>query len=131
MPASGPRVADGQLFIYRLFDVADSIDLSRAEQLAGAPKSRLALEGAGSGTAFEFPRPPLHLVLGRREIRVGGEAREAEASAHLMDTGVASILYKIPIAPGTALGELLPLAEALLARPTPEIDVAARREAEA
>lgn len=131
MPAPGPHVADGQLFVYRLFDVADSIDLALAEKLAAAPKSRLALEGAGTGTAFEFPRPPLHLVLGRREIRIGGELREAEASAHLIDTGVASILYKIPIAPGTALRELLPLAEALLARPTPDIDAAARREAEA
>src|SRR5574341_1027369 len=117
MPAPGPHVADGQLFVYRLFDVADSIDLSRAEKLAAAPKSRLALEGAGSGTAFEFPRPPLHLVLGRREVRIGGEAREAEASAHLMDTGVASILYKLAIPSGTTLGDLLPLSEALLARP--------------
>lgn len=131
MPAPGPRVADGQFFVYRLFDVADSIDLSQAEKVAAAPKSRLALEGPGTGNAFEFPRPPLHLVLGRREIRVGGELREAEASAHLMDTGVASILYKLPISPGTTLGELLPLAEALLARPTPELDAAARREAEA
>jgi hypothetical protein len=131
MPAPGPRVADGQLFVYRLFDVADSIDLAAAEKTAAAPKSRLALDGAGSGTAFEFPRPPLHLVLGRREIRIGGELREAEASAHLIDTGVASILYKIPITPGTALGELLPLAEALFTRPTPDLDAAARREAEA
>src|SRR5512137_593185 len=107
MPSPGFHVADGQLFVYRLFDVADSIDLARAEQLAAAPKSRLALDGAGTGTAFEFPRPPLHLALGRREIRIGGELREAEASAHLMDTGVASILYKISIPQGTTLGGLL------------------------
>src|SRR5512138_1413781 len=131
MPAPGPRVADGQIFIYRLFDVADSIDLSQAEKLAAAPKSRLALEGAGSGTTFEFPRPPLHLALGRREIRLGGALRDAEASAHLIDTGVVSVLYKITIPPGTALGDLLPLSEALLARPTPDIDAAARRDAEA
>jgi hypothetical protein len=131
MPAPGPRVADGQLFIYRLFDVADSIDLSHAERLAAAPKSRLALEGAGSVTAFEFPRPPLHLVLGRREVRIGGETHDAELSAHLIDTGVASILYKVAIPPGASLGDLLPMSEALIARPTPEIDAAARREAEA
>jgi hypothetical protein len=131
MPPPGPRVADGQIFVYRLFDVADSIDLARAERLAAAPKSRLALDGAGTGTAFQFPRPPLHLALGRRELRIGGELREAEASAHLIDTGVASILYKIGIPPGTALGDLLPLAEELFARPTPDVDAAARREAEA
>jgi len=131
MAPPGPRVADGQIFVYRLFDVADSIDLARAETLAAAPKSRLALDGAGSGTAFEFPRPPLHLVLGRREIRIGGETRDAEATAHLVDTGVVSILYKIAIPPGTALGDLLPLAEALLARPTPDVDASARRDAEA
>ena len=45
MPAPGPHVADGQLFVYRLFDVADSIDLAAAERVAAAPKSRLALEG--------------------------------------------------------------------------------------
>jgi hypothetical protein len=128
-PAPGPRVADGQIFIYRLFDVADSIDLSHAERIAAAPKSRLALDGEGTGTAFEFPRPPLHLVLGRREVRIGGDAVDAELSAHLMDTGVASILYKIAIPPGSTLGDLLPLAGALVARPTPDIDAAARREA--
>lgn len=131
MPAPGPRVADGQIFIYRLFDVADSIDLSLAERMAAAPKSRLALDGEGTGTAFEFPRPPLHLVLGRRELRIGGEAYDAELTTHLIDTGVASILYKIAIPPGTTLGELLPLSAALIARPTPDIDAAARREAEA
>ncbi|HSN90313.1 MAG TPA: hypothetical protein VLS93_03720 [Anaeromyxobacteraceae bacterium] len=126
------HVADGAVYVYRLFDVADAIDLAAAERLVAAPTSRLALQGALSASALEFPRPPLQLAIGPREVPLPPElafARGALASADVYDFGVISILYELPIAPGTALGELVPLAEELL-EPTPEIDRAARREAE-
>jgi hypothetical protein len=126
------RVAEGSVWIYRLFDVADAVDLAAAERLVAAPSSRLALQGALSASALEFPRPPLQLAIGAREVPLPPEirgAREALASANVYDFGVVSILYELPVAPGTALGDLVPLAEELL-EPTPEIDRAARREAE-
>jgi len=127
----GVRIADGTVYVYRLFDVADAVDLAVAERVAaGAPKSRLRLEGAQSGTALEFPRPPLQLGLGRREVPLASGARSAEASAHVYDYGVISVLYKLPIAPGTSLVELVPLAEELVVEPTPALDQAARHDAE-
>ena len=125
------KIADGTVHVYRLFDVADAVDLAVAERVAaGAPKSRLRLEGAQSGTALEFPRPPLQLRLSRREVPLASGARSAEASAHVYDYGVISVLYKLPIAPGTSLVELLPLAEELVVEPTPALDQAARHDAE-
>lgn len=127
----GPRVADGEVLVYRLFDVADAVDLVAAERAASAPAGRLRLEGAQSASALEFPRPPLQLALGPRDLPLPDGARRAEASAHVFDYGVVSIRYRLPIDPGTSLGALIPLAEALFVEPSPALDAAARREAEA
>ncbi len=133
-PEPGFRVVDGTVHVYRLFDVGDAIDLAAAERAVegamAAPKSRLRLEGAQSATALELPRPPLQVALGPRELPIGASVRSARASAHVFDYGVVSILYKLPIAPGTALEALVPLAEELVVEPTPALDQAARREAE-
>jgi hypothetical protein len=124
------RVADGALVVYRLFDVAEALDLPRAEALLAAPRSRLKLEGAQTHTALDIPRPPLHVALGAREVPLAGGRRAAEASARLFDYGVISIVYRVPIAPGTELAELVPLAEELSAQATPILDQTARNEAE-
>ncbi len=129
--ALSARVADGEVLVYRLFDVADAVDLAAAERLASAPASRLKLVGAQSGSALELPRPPLLLRLGRRSLPLPSGAREAEASVHVFDYGVLSVRYALPIAPGTSLAELVPLAEELFVEPTPALDGVARREAEA
>ena len=124
------RVADGTLLVYRLFDVADALDLSRAEAMLSAPRSRLKLEGPQTKTALDIPRPPLHVALGPRQVPLAAGPRPGEASAHLFDYGVVSIVYRLPIAPGTELAELVPLSEELTAQATPALDQAARTEAE-
>ncbi|MBL0277015.1 MAG: hypothetical protein IPQ24_13160 [Anaeromyxobacter sp.] len=130
-PPTAPsfRVADGEVWIYRLFDVADAIDLARAEQLGGAPAARLAMDGAQSASALEFPRAPLHVSMGRRQVPLGSGARTAQASAHVFDYGVVSVRYRVAIPAGTALEALVPLAEELLEGPTAELDAAARAHA--
>ena len=124
------RVAEGSVHVYRLFDMGEAIDLGHAERLLAAPRSRLRLEAAQSTTAFEIPRPPLHVALGRRALPLRTGPREGEASARLFDYGVASVLYRVPIPPGTELADLIPLAEELVAEPTPALDAAARAEAD-
>ncbi len=128
--SAGARISDGVVLVYRLFDVADAIDLARAEQAVSAPKSRLRLEGSQSGSALEFPRPPLHLGLGAREVPLRSGPRRAQASAHVYDYGVVSIRYELPIAAGTSLADLVPLAEELFVDPTPALDAEARRESD-
>jgi hypothetical protein len=129
LPVQEWRVADGTLHVYRLFDIADALDLARAEQLLAAPRARLRLEGAQSSTAMEFPRPPLQVALGPRSLPLSSGPRDAEVSAKLYDYGVASIQYRVDIPGGTALVDLVALAEELVAQPTPALDAAARREA--
>jgi hypothetical protein len=130
-PGAAPwRITDGAIHVYRLFDVADAIDLSAAEALASAPTSRVRLEGSRTHSAVELPRPPLHLALGPRTLLLASGARACQASAHLFDYGVASVLYAVPVPRGTPLEDLVPLAEELLDSPTPAIDAAARREVE-
>jgi hypothetical protein len=125
----GWRVASGTVHVYRLFDVADAIDLGAAEALAAAPTSRFRLERARLHSAMEIPRPPVHLAMGSRSLPLASGERACQLSVNLFDYGVASALYRIPIPPGTTLEELLPLAEELQS-PTPEVDAAARREVE-
>jgi len=126
----GLQVADGAVLVYRLFDVADAVDLARAEALAAAPAGRLRIDRALSASAIEFPRPPLHLVLGRRELALPSGMRDVLATAHVFDYGVVSIRYTLPIEPGTPLGGLVPLAEWLLAGASASVDAAARRDAD-
>ncbi len=131
-PVESFRVQDGAIRIYRILDVADGIDLARAEALASAPKSRVRL--ASPRSALEIAHPPLRLGLGARDVRVAGEPRRVEIQASLFDYGVGSFLFELPIVPGTPLEDLAPIAEALLERPTPELDATARalaREASA
>jgi hypothetical protein len=122
-------VAEGSVHVYRLFDLGDAVDLSRAEELLAAPRSRRRLETAQGMTALEIPRPPLQVSLGARDLPLASGPRQGDASARLFDYGVASILYKVPIPPGADLADLVPLAEELVAQPTPELDAAARAEA--
>jgi hypothetical protein len=129
-PGAGLRVAEGSVLVYRLFDVADAVDLARAEALAAAPAGRVKIDRAQSASAIEFPRPPLHLALGQRELELPGGRITATATAHLFDYGVLSVRLAIPVAPGTTLEALVPLAEWLLAGSSAPVDAAARRDAD-
>jgi len=122
------RVRDGVLRIYRVFDVADAIDLARAEAAAGGA-SRLKLLRVHSSAALQIPHPPLHLSLGRREVPLPSGPRQAQAHLHLFEYGVAGVVYDLPVAPGTPLEALVPLAEEVVVKATPELDQAARHEA--
>jgi hypothetical protein len=125
------RVEDGEVLVYRLFDVADAVDLAAAEGAVAAPKSRLRLQGAQSVSALEIPRPPVQLALGERALTLRGEPRSVTATARVFDFGVVSVCYRVPIPAGTALAALVPLAEELFVEPPPAVDAEARREAEA
>jgi hypothetical protein len=124
MPSPPFRVQEGSVRIYRILDVADGIDLVQAEALAASPKSRFRL--ASPRLALEVAHPPLRLGLGARDVRIAGVPRRVEVQASLFDYGVASVLLELPVAPGTPLDDLVPLAEALIEQPTPEIDEVAR-----
>jgi hypothetical protein len=135
---AGPMVIErGRLLCYRIFDVADEIDLDRAERvLQGATLGTRRVRPARDGSqALSFASPPLGVPLGTRRLQVkalGGEA-ELEIYARLYDSGAATVIFEVPIAAGTTFSDLLPLCDELYEAPAlesvarPEIDALVHR----
>src|SRR5689334_19126054 len=95
-----PRIASGSLLLYRLFDVAEDIDLDRAERVLAGEAARLRLTGERSGF-LDLPERPLTASLGAREVALeDGTVLRGDAFVRLFGLGVASVRYEIPVAPG-------------------------------
>ncbi|HVG94686.1 MAG TPA: hypothetical protein VND21_09575, partial [Planctomycetota bacterium] len=123
-----PRIADGTLLIYRLFDVADDIDLAQAEASTRGDSERLRLRGERAGY-LDWPDRPLSIALGPRTIAFeDGTSLAVEAYVRLFAHGVASVRYEAPIPPSTGADGLA----ALVGRcaDDPRIEAQARREAD-
>jgi hypothetical protein len=107
------------ILCYRLYDVADEIDLSVAASLLARDVRRLRLSRSGAEYLM-LPNPPLIVGLGQRALQLPSGPVEVEARARLFDHGAASIVLRVPIAPGTALETLTPLADTLYDSPAVE-----------
>jgi hypothetical protein len=94
-------VETAQVLCYRLYDVADEIDLAVAESLLARDARRGRLSRSGS-QYLQLPNPPLVVGLGRRSLPLPGGPVEVEAQARLFDHGAASILLRVP-SPGLEL----------------------------
>jgi len=94
-------VAAGHVLALRLFDVANAIDLRRAETLwaghaAGrAARSRLTVTPP---KAVAFGEPPLGIELDPVRLDLGGEVVEATVTARLYAFGAASLALRVPVA---------------------------------
>jgi hypothetical protein len=92
------RVVAGAVIASRLFDVADAIDLTKAERLWAA-KARPA--GTRSRLSFTSPKavafgvPPLELTLEPVTVTLDGTAARAEATARLYDFGVVRLALQV------------------------------------
>jgi hypothetical protein len=87
---------DATCIVYRLFDVADEIDLDRAEMLLAGAARRLKLSRERS-EYLEIPRAPLSIELGMREVAgQSGRIFQCAAHARLFNFGAVSIRYEIP-----------------------------------
>lgn len=97
---------------YRIFDIADEVNLEKAQALAAQDTRRLKLRRAGS-EYLQLPNPPLAIELARRSLPVRSGAVTVEVAARLFDHGAASVILRVPIEPGTTLESLVPLADEL------------------
>ncbi len=97
---------------YRIYDVAEGIDLERSRALLAQDSRRLKLRRAGS-EYLVLSNPPLAVELGRRPLAVRGGPVAVEVSARLFDHGAVSIVLRVPVEPGTPLDGLVPLADEL------------------
>jgi hypothetical protein len=107
---------------YRLYDVAEEIDLAVAESLLARDARRLRLSRSGAKYLL-LPNPPLVIGLGRRGLPLPDGRVEVEARARLFDHGAASIELAVPVPPGMALDALAPVADRLY--DGPEVDALA------
>jgi len=113
---------------YRLYDVADEIDLGMAESVLARDARRLRLSRSGAEFLL-FPNPPLIIGLGRRVLSLPGGPVEIEARARLFDFGAISVVLTVPVPTGTEVDALTPLADRLY--DGPEVDALALELVEA
>ena len=108
-----PAVARGSLLAYRVFDAGDTIALDVAEKLVPAAR-RLAL-GGPLVEGLVIAVRPLEIALPDCELVIPGIERplSARVSARIFDFGAVSVLYEIPIEPGTPLAALVPVCAAI------------------
>ena len=107
------RLIDADLLCTRIFDVADTIDLESSRKLiSGAQMRRLSLRREGS-EFIQLSDPPLLVDLGPRTLVVGGQPREVKLSAALFHHGAISLSVRVPVAKGSTLDELTPVADEL------------------
>jgi hypothetical protein len=120
-------IEQGAIHVYRQYDVADEIDLAKVLAINKQATGRLKLSREGS-QYLELPNPPVALLMGHRALTLRDGTHSVELIARLFDHGAVSILLRLPIAPGTSLADLVPLADDVY--DNPGIDQLARAEAE-
>jgi hypothetical protein len=103
---------NAHILCYRVFDVAEEIDLDRARRLVSEEARRLKLGREGS-QYLELPNPPLAVDMGRRTLVLRGGEVGVEAQARVYDHGAMSVQLKVPVPAGTSLEALIPLADEL------------------
>jgi hypothetical protein len=119
-------VREGRILAYRQLDVADEIDLVAAERVIRAGGTRRGPLRGEAARSLVIASPPFEVALGEHEIPLArcGKTLTATVSAHLFDYGAVSISFEFPIAPGTQLGDLVPVCDELYE--SPELDRLAR-----
>jgi len=111
---SAPAVARGRILAYRVFDAGETIDLDAAQRRLGHARARRVEVGGPLTEGLVIPARPLEIELGPCSVVVPRQGTmEAVASAHVFDFGAVSLLYDIPIAPGTTLAALTPVCDAI------------------
>jgi hypothetical protein len=121
-----PRIQRGKIVLYRVFDVAEEIDLAAVERILSQAQgeSRVRLDRT-IRQAVIVRNAPVRARLGSATFEAASFGKlTAEAYATVLDYGVFSISFHLPIARGTAWEELVKLADVL--NRTDEIDHVAR-----
>ena len=92
-------VERGSVLVYRMFDVAEAIDLAALEANAraatGASRLRIARSG---GQALIIRNAPVSISLGEQEVTIAGTPHRCALQARVWDYGVISLQFRVPIA---------------------------------
>jgi len=101
MPTAELEVVAGSIVAYRLFDVAHSIDLARAEEVwarKGRSESSRGRLNTTPAKAVAFGVPPVALNLDPMTLDLGDISVQAAVTARLYDFGVVSLALRVPVA---------------------------------
>jgi hypothetical protein len=117
MTAPNPFVFQkASILCYRIYDVAEEINLEKAQRKLAADTRRLKLTREGS-QYLQLPNPPLSVELGRRPLTLRAGACDVDVLARIFDHGAVSIILRVPVSPGTAMPALTVLADELYDSP--------------
>lgn len=89
---------DGNVTVYRLYDIGYTISLDRAAELLGDSTRGRVLPLRLEARAIEIRNPPLLATLRTFDLASAGPPpRQATMSAHLFDFGVCSLQVSVPV----------------------------------
>lgn len=99
------KIQKGSILIYRVFDIAEEINLHRVEELLSSPiqgavRSRLKFTLTPRQTII-MRNAPVTMSLGESELTFQNETVKAEVFVKIWDYGVLSVMFQIPIPAGT------------------------------
>ena len=100
------------LLCYRLFDIAEQIDLEEVRRLLSQDVKRFKFSRHGS-QYLQLANPPLVVELGNQVLRLSTGERQVEASVRLFDHGAASLLIRVSLSEETEFEPLIALANEL------------------
>src|SRR5690348_1596490 len=96
-----PLIERGRVIVYRVFDVAEEIDLGAVERaVEGTHRSRRWSVQRSTGHSLLVRNAPLTLSLGSSGARLGHDEVETEIFARMWDYGVVSIQFHLAIPQG-------------------------------
>jgi len=105
------QIRKGSVLIYRVFDVAEEVDLVHVEALIKSENIRARLKFTRSPRQVVIMRnAPVILSLGEQEVAFDQTKLKVEVHAKIWDYGVISILFQIPIQEGSSWEQLIELA---------------------
>jgi hypothetical protein len=86
------QITRGRVFVQRIYDVADEIDLTRAEQLLKSSSRRTPF--VRSANQIRLPHPPIELLVGTRPAPLK-DAPQCEVTARIYDLGAIAVTFEL------------------------------------
>lgn len=105
------QIEKGSLLVYRVFEIAEEIDLAKAQSVLSQLKEigRLSIS-RGARQELVIRNAPITITMPVTHLSIGNADIEAETSAKVWDYGVLSVAFQFPINPGSTHKDLLELA---------------------
>jgi len=106
-------IKQGRIIIYRLFDVADEIDLSLVEDKIKQGAKRMRISRYPFMKALEFTNPPVSFELPGFTKRLLNRDITIQIIAKAFEFGVISLSFNVPLPEGTTFSDLERVAQSL------------------